>query len=106
MTLFERVLRRELAEMMTEDVRIRFIGNLRALPDSLQEEIFRSMEDTKNNQGIQFTVATNYGGRQEILQACQEIASQVQQGTLKVEEIDEEVFEKVFIQPSFPILIC
>ncbi|MGB3692917.1 MAG: polyprenyl diphosphate synthase [Spirulinaceae cyanobacterium] len=94
MTLFERVLRRELAEMMTEDVRIRFIGNLSALPDSLQDEIFRSMEDTKNNQGIQFTVATNYGGRQEILQACREIASQVQQGILTVEEIDEEVFEK------------
>ena len=94
MTLFERVLRRELAEMMAEDVKIRFIGNLTALPNSLQDEIFRSMEDTKNNQGIQFTVATNYGGRQEIVQACREIASQVEQGILKVDDINEEVFEK------------
>src|SRR5512136_1144365 len=70
MALFERVLRQELEEMMRENVRIQFVGNLNSLPPSLQAEIGRSMEDTRHNQGIQFTVATNYGGRQEILQAC------------------------------------
>jgi len=69
MTLFERVLRRELREMIEENVRIRFVGNLAGLPRSLQEEIARSMEDTKDNAAVQFTVATNYGGRQEIIQA-------------------------------------
>jgi undecaprenyl diphosphate synthase len=94
MTLFERVLRRELQEMMAEDVKIRFVGNLAGLPLSLREEIARSMEDTANNTAVQFTVATNYGGRQEILQACREIASKVQQGYLEVDRIDEEVFEQ------------
>jgi undecaprenyl diphosphate synthase len=93
MTLFERVLRRELQEMMAENVKIRFIGNLEALPKSLQKEIERSMEDTKNNLGIQFTVATNYGGRQEILNACRAIAEKVKQGTLYPDEIDENCFE-------------
>lgn len=93
MTLFERVLRRELREMMEENVRIRFVGNLAVLPPSLQEEIARSMQDTQNNTGIDFTVATNYGGRQEIVQACQAIATQVQQGLLNPEDIDESVFE-------------
>ncbi|HHP7229958.1 MAG TPA: polyprenyl diphosphate synthase [Xenococcaceae cyanobacterium] len=94
MTLFERVLRRELQEMIAENVRIRFVGNLAALPKSLQQEIARSMADTQNNSGIQFTVATNYGGRQEIIQACQAIASKVEQGYLQVEEIDEALFEQ------------
>lgn len=94
MTLFERVLRRELQEMMAENVKIRFVGNLEELPKSLQSEIERSMHDTQNNSGIQFTIATNYGGRQEILQACQAIASKVEQGYLKVEEIDETLFER------------
>lgn len=94
MTLFERVLRRELREMMEENVRIRFIGNLEALPTSLQEEIARSMTETKENTGIQFTVATNYGGRQEIIQACRAIAAEVQQGAISVEEIDETIFER------------
>lgn len=94
MTLFERVLRQELREMVQENVQIRFVGNLQALPRSLQEEIARSVEATQQNQSIRFTVATNYGGRQEILQACRAIAAQVQQGLLQPEQIDEAVFER------------
>ncbi len=94
MTLFERVLMRELQEMMKENVRIQFVGNLEDLPLSLQAQIERSMNETKNNRGIQFTVATNYGGRQEILQACREIAKKVQQGHLQPDEIDEELFSR------------
>lgn len=94
MTLFERVLRQELREMMEENVQIRFVGNLNALPLPLQASIERSMDETKQNQGIKFTVATNYGGRQEILQAARAIASQVQQGLLQPEQIDEALFER------------
>ncbi|MBD2730824.1 isoprenyl transferase [Nostoc sp. FACHB-892] len=93
MTLFQRVLRQELREMIEENVQIKFVGNLQALPRSLQQEISRSMEATKHNGGIRFSVATNYGGRQEILQACQAIAKQVQQGLLQPDEINEQVFE-------------
>jgi undecaprenyl diphosphate synthase len=94
MTLFERVLRRELKEMMAESVRIQFVGNLEALPQSLQEEIDRAVTQTQANPGIQFTVATNYGGRQEILQACRAIATQVQQGLIQPDEIDNALFEQ------------
>ncbi|MBD2514294.1 isoprenyl transferase [Nostoc sp. FACHB-973] len=93
MTLFQKVLRQELREMVEENVQIKFVGNLQALPRSLQQEISRSMEETKNNRAIRFSVATNYGGRQEILQACRAIAKQVQQGLLQPDEIDEQVFE-------------
>ena len=102
MTLFERVLRRELEEMKAENVRIRFIGNLEDLPTSLHQEINRSMEDTKNNQGTQFTIATNYGGRHEIIQACQAIAKKVEQGYLEAGAIDEELFEKHLYTQGIP----
>jgi len=102
MTLFERVLRRELAEMKEENVRIRFVGNLEDLPESLRQEISRSMEDTKDNQGTQFTVATNYGGRQEIIQACQAIASKVEQGYLKIPQINEQLFEQHLYTKEIP----
>jgi undecaprenyl diphosphate synthase len=94
MALFERVLIRELQEMMKENVKIQFVGNLSVLPRSLQQEIERSTLETQKNQGIQFTVATNYGGRQEILQACRLIAKQVQQGLIQPEEIDETLFSR------------
>ena len=94
MTLFERVLRRELQEMMAENVRIRFVGNLAKLPNSLQSEIAKAMQDTEANTGIQFTVATNYGGREEIVQACRAIASKVEQGYIQATDINEELFEQ------------
>jgi undecaprenyl diphosphate synthase len=94
MTLFEKVLRQELQEIVAEDVQIRFVGNLSSLPVSLQAEIKHSMEMTRLNQGIKFTVATNYGGRQEIVHACKAIGTQIQKGLLKPEEINEGLFEK------------
>lgn len=93
MTLFQRVLRQELREMVEENVQIQFVGDLSALPKALQMEISRSMAETKDNRSILFTIATNYGGRQEILQACVAIAQKVKEGLLKPEEISEEVFE-------------
>jgi undecaprenyl diphosphate synthase len=92
MTLFERVLKQELREMKAEDVHINFVGNLAALPRSLQAEIDRSVAETRHNQGIHFTIATNYGGRQEIVQACRAIATQVQRGLIQPEQIDEALF--------------
>jgi undecaprenyl diphosphate synthase len=92
MTLFERVLRRELQEMIDEGVQIRFVGDLKALPGSLQEEIDRAVSATQHNRQIQFIVATNYGGRLEILQACRTIAAQVKLGALELEDIDETLF--------------
>ncbi|MCU0535434.1 MAG: isoprenyl transferase [Hydrococcus sp. Prado102] len=102
MTLFERVLRKELKEMMEENVRIRFVGNLESLPPSLKAEIDRSMEETKDNLGIQFTVATNYGGRQEIIEACRAIAAKVHQGLINPEEIDEALFERHLYTSGLP----
>jgi undecaprenyl diphosphate synthase len=94
MSLFKHVLRQELREMMQEDVQIRFVGNLKALPLVLQEEITHATEKTKDNKGIKFTVATNYGGRLEIIHACRAIAEKVQQGLLQPDDIDESVFER------------
>lgn len=94
MTLFDRVLRQELREMVQENVKINFMGNLGALPRGLQAEIERSMTETQHNRSIQFTVAMNYGGREEILQACRAIATSVQQGLLQPDQIDKALFEK------------
>ncbi|MBE9122617.1 isoprenyl transferase [Tychonema sp. LEGE 07199] len=94
MSLFEGKLRQELREMVDEDVQIQFMGNLQALPKSLQAEIERSVTATEHNRGILFRVATNYGGRQEIVQACRAIATQVQEGKLQPEEIDEVLFKR------------
>jgi undecaprenyl diphosphate synthase len=94
MLLFERMLRRELAQMHQEGVKISFIGDLSALPPSLQTEMEHSMTETFNNQAIHFTVAVNYGSRNEITKACRQVAQLVQQGKLSPETINESLIEQ------------
>jgi undecaprenyl diphosphate synthase len=102
MTLFERVLRRELIEMMEQEVKIKFVGNLAALPLSLQTEIEKAEAETQDNRAIQFTIATNYGGRNEILRACQTIAREVQQGLMKPEDINEQTISDRLYTKNLP----
>ena len=51
------------------------------------------MERTKNNTGVTFNIAINYGGREELLKATKEIAKEVKEGSLSLEEITEETIE-------------
>jgi undecaprenyl diphosphate synthase len=94
MHLFERLLHRELAQMHREGVRISFIGDLSALPKSLQMEMERSMTETLNNQAIHFTVAVNYGSRNEITRVCRQVAQLVEQGELSAEQVNESIVEQ------------
>ena len=90
MSLFERLLQKELKEMEAEEVCINFIGDLTPLPETLQQEMRHSMERTKNNQGVFFNVAINYGSRHEMIKACRTIAQKVQRGELPAEAINED----------------
>jgi undecaprenyl diphosphate synthase len=92
MTLFERVLARELEGLMREQVRIRFLGDLEQLPDGLQALISDATSRTAANSGIRFNVCTNYGGRRELVRAARRLAEQVAAGQLEPAAIDEERF--------------
>ena len=94
MALFERLLQKELKEMEAEEVCINFIGDLSPLPDSLQAAMNHSMERTKNNQGVFFNVAINYGSRHEMVEACRAIAKKVDQGELSAETISEQTISQ------------
>ena len=102
MTLFERLLQKELQEMEAEQVCINFIGDLSPLPPSLQQEMQRSMERTKNNQGVYFNVAINYGSRHEMVKACRKIAEKVQQGKISATDIDENTIAQHLYTSTSP----
>ena len=89
--LFELLLRslsREIKQLHKNNIRIRFIGEHSNFDLKLQKQIQESEALTKNNTGLQLIIAINYGGRWDILQACQSIASKVKEGTLVPENID------------------
>lgn len=89
MTLFERVLQRELHALEAEQVRIRFLGDLEQLPPKLQALIAEATERTAANTGIHFNVCTNYGGRRELVLAAQALATRAARGDLDPSTIDE-----------------
>ena len=74
----------------TENIRVKILGDISALSEGMQKSIIKCMERTKNNTGVTFNIALNYGGRNEILKAVKEIANQVKEGKIDVEDINEE----------------
>ena len=72
------------------NMRVKVIGDISALDQNLQDRIIELEEKSKNNSGLQFYIALNYGGRDEIRRAIQEIAKECQDGNITPEEITEE----------------
>ena len=91
MHMLQKYLKERTPEMMEKNVRLHAIGELHMLPKSAQEAIERSKETTKNNTGLNLVLALSYGSRQEITHAAQELAKQVQAGTLQPQDITPDM---------------
>ncbi|MDH3490687.1 MAG: isoprenyl transferase [Gammaproteobacteria bacterium] len=89
MSLFVEALRREVAELHRNNVRLRFIGAREDLSPGLVKKIEAAEEKTCRNTGLFVNVAVAYGGRWDILNATKQIAAEVAKGDLKVDDIDE-----------------
>lgn len=90
MRLFVDYLDKEMAEMHAKNIRIHFIGRVEELPALLIQKAHEAEKLMKDNDGIQFNVAVNYGGQDELARATQEIAETVRKGELKPEAITPE----------------
>ena len=75
----------------SENIKIKILGDITALSQGMQKSIINCMERTKNNTGVTFNIALNYGGRYEIVRAVKNIAEQVKNGQLEANEIDEKM---------------
>jgi undecaprenyl diphosphate synthase len=79
----------ELAELHENNVKVRILGDYGKLPKQAIERIDKAIETTKDNTGLQFNIALNYGSRGEILRAVKIISEKVKGGELSPEEIGE-----------------
>ena len=80
-----------LKELDMENIKINFIGNIDVIDSSLSTRIRNLEEKTANNTGLNLMIAFNYGGRDEIVRACRNIAEKVKNNELNVEDIDENI---------------
>ena len=102
MGLLRLYIRRELVSLRGEGVRIQFIGDRSRLDIEINRLISESEENTKDNRGLIFTVALNYGGRQEILEAARVFAQNVRDGKLNPEDMNEQLFESYLQSNDMP----
>ena len=74
----------------TENIRVKILGDITALSEGMKKSILNCMERTKNNTGVTFNIALNYGGRDEIIKAIKQISKDVKEGKLEIADINEQ----------------
>ena len=96
--LLARFIDKELQFINQQDIKLCHIGRLAQLPSHLKESIVRAVETTKDNTRMILSVAFNYGGRAEIVDAVRKI---IREGA-RPEDIDESTFEKYLYTAGLP----
>jgi len=81
----------EIDELDQKQVCIRILGDIPGLPAPQREAVLRAQERTCANTGLKLNIALNYGGRAELVNACQELAQLAAEGKLQPEAIDQQM---------------
>ena len=102
MNLLVKSLKKELEQMLQNDIRLNAIGNLSKLPLSVQEELNQTIEKTKKNSRMTLTLALNYGGKEELTHAFREIAFKVKNNIISPENVDETIINKHLYTQNLP----
>ena len=91
MKLLEIYLDRFLKTADLENIKLRLLGDKDGVPENLRKKMLQMEERTKDNTGLNFNIAFNYGGRAEIVRATKNISRLVLDGKIKIDEIDEDL---------------
>lgn len=94
MALFVEALRREVAELHRNNVRLEFVGNRASLGAALIRKIEASEARTADNDGLHLIIAIAYGGRWDIAGAARKLAKRAVDGDIHVDDIDEQMLGK------------
>ncbi len=102
MNLVRHALKSELAELHKNGVRLHVIGRREDLPEDIADFLTYGEELTSKNDEFHLIIALSYGGRDDIVQSARRIAQLVEDGELKLEDIDESLFERHLLTSDWP----
>lgn len=102
MGLFETYLKSYLKKCQKNRMCVKFIGDRSKLNDNLRNLMDRFEEETKDNDGLRFTIALNYGGRDELVRATRKIAADVKAGNINPDEITDETINRALDTAGLP----
>lgn len=102
MTLLRNYMKTCLKTAAKNDMKIRVIGDIQPLDDDIKNRISELESATVNNGGLNFTIALNYGSRDELIRAARKMARDCSDGKLEADDIDESVFESYLDTHGIP----
>jgi undecaprenyl diphosphate synthase len=102
MTLLVETVKRELATLNKNNIRLQAIGDLSRLPEKTRLTLLDGIELTKNNTRMTLVLALNYSSRWEIVEAAKKIAAQVVNAELTIDQIDNDVFSNNLTTKNIP----
>ncbi len=85
-----------------DNLKVKVIGDISRLSDELKEKILHIEEISKNNTGLQFTMALNYGSRDEIVRSMKRMIEDMVENNKTVDDISEELFEQYLDTKDMP----
>ena len=94
--------KREIDKIMADKTKIVVSGDLSKLPEKTRKTTEKAIEMTKNNDGLILNICLNYGGKEELTRAAKLLAKEVQDGKLKLEDINEQVMENHLYTAGLP----
>lgn len=102
MELLVNTIRKEVDELQKNKVRLKVIGDIASLPPHCRVELAEAIEITRSNNGLTLILALSYSSRQEMAQACREIARKVAKGELQADQVDERMVEEHLYTSGIP----
>ena len=88
-------LRKEVSDLMKNNVRFTVIGDMNKFDQQIQNELKNAFQKTKNNSGLNLNLALSYGSRQEILYATRKLVEKVTLGEIEIKDISEDLFSQM-----------
>ncbi|MFN0263518.1 isoprenyl transferase [Tepidamorphus sp. 3E244] len=101
-SLLRRFIRKDLAELHKEGIRIRIIGRRDKVPDDIVRMLDEAEALTRDNTRFNLVIAFNYGARAEIADAAKRAAEAVLKGAIRPQDIDENSFERFLDTDGIP----
>ena len=102
MKLLRNYMKNCLKRASKNNMRVKVIGRKEGLDDDIRTQIEELEKATENNTGLTFSIALNYGSRDEIIRGIQRVAEDVKNGKLDVEQITEELFSNYLDTKDLP----
>jgi len=102
MDLLVEMVKKEIRDLNTNNVRLHTIGDITKLPPKTRRELEKGIEETMSNTGLNLILAISYGGRAEIIEAAKRFARDAQKNPGAIDALTEDVFKRYLYTAAYP----